>query len=83
MNVNYSSDPPLQSRDIIALLAVGRDPSVHRARQRYLDGHRSTASFGDAGGILGQAVSEQLSNSLQRFFGASRLKIDPDHDRRR
>ncbi len=76
LNVNYSSDPPLQSRDIIALLAVGRDPST-TARASDISTASSTASFGDAGGILGQAVSEQLSNSLQRFFGASRLKIDP------
>jgi translocation and assembly module TamB len=76
LNVNYSSDPPLQSRDIIALLAVGRDPSA-TARASDFSTASNTASFGDAGGILGQAVSEQLSNSLQRFFGASRLKIDP------
>src|ERR1700675_553155 len=29
--VNYSSDPPLQSGEIIALLAVGRDPTSNRA----------------------------------------------------
>jgi translocation and assembly module TamB len=76
LNVNYSSDPPLQSRDIIALLAVGRDPST-TARASDFSTATNTTNFGDAGGILGQAVSEQLSNSLQRFFGASRLKIDP------
>jgi translocation and assembly module TamB len=75
LNVNYSSDPPLQSREIIALLAVGRDPSTTRAND--ISTASSTAGFGDGGGILGQAVSEQLSNSLQRFFGASRVKIDP------
>lgn len=76
LNVNYSSDPPLQSREIIALLAVGRDPnsatSVNNAATS-----SSTTGFTDAGGVLGQAVSEQLSNRLQRFFGASRVKIDP------
>jgi translocation and assembly module TamB len=75
LNINYSSDPPLQSREIIALLAVGRDPT---ASTRFAD-NASTASsdFGAAGGLLGQAVSEQLNNRLQRFFGASRVKIDP------
>jgi translocation and assembly module TamB len=29
------------------------------------------------GGLLSQAVSAQLSSKLQRFFGASRVKIDP------
>jgi translocation and assembly module TamB len=72
--VNYSSDPPLQSSEIIALLAVGRDPTSNLA-----GGQISSAStpFGNAGSLLGEAVSQQLSNRLQRFFGASRVKIDP------
>jgi len=75
--VNYSSDPPLQSSEIIALLAVGRDPTSNRA-----GGQISSAStpFGNAGSLLGEAVSQQLSNRLQRFFGASRVKIDPTLD---
>lgn len=76
LNVNYSSDPPMQSRDIIALLAVGRAPSTTSSNNDVAT-TAGTAGFGDAGGVLGQAVSEQLSNSLQRFFGASRVKIDP------
>lgn len=76
LNVNYSSDPPLQSREIIALLAVGRDPNSGSSAAAGQLGS-STANFGDAGGLLGQAVSQQLSNRLQRFFGASRVKIDP------
>jgi len=76
LNVSYSSDPPLQSREIIALLAVGRDPSAAtRAAANQLNA--SASSFADAGGLLGEAVSQQLSNRLQRFFGASRVKIDP------
>ena len=74
LNVNYSSDPPLQSREIIALLAVGRDPTSLAAGAQFAS---STSGFSDAGGLLGQAVSQQLSNRLQRFFGASRVKIDP------
>ncbi len=76
LNVNYSSDPPMQPRDIIALLAVGRAPSTTSANND-VAATAGTAGFADAGGVLGQAVSEQLSNSLQRFFGASRVKIDP------
>ena len=74
LNVNYSSDPPLQSREIIALLAVGRDPTALGSAAQFSS---STAGFSDAGGLLGEAVSQQLSNRLQRFFGASRVKIDP------
>jgi translocation and assembly module TamB len=75
--VNYSSDPPLQSNEIIALLAVGRDPTSNQVGGQISS---SAASFGSAGSILGEAVSEQLSNRLQRFFGASRVKIDPTID---
>ena len=74
LNVNYSSDPPLQSREIIALLAVGRDPTALGSAAQFSS---STSGFSDAGGLLGEAVSQQLSNRLQRFFGASRVKIDP------
>ncbi len=76
LTVNYSSDPPLQSREIIALLAVGRAPNT-TAPTYDISAAAGTTGFGDAGGILGQAVSEEISSRLQRFFGASRLKIDP------
>jgi translocation and assembly module TamB len=75
--VNYSSDPPLQSNEIIALLAVGRDPTSNQAGGQLAS---ANASFGTAGSLLGEAVSQQLSNRLQRFFGASRVKIDPTLD---
>ena len=75
--VNYSSDPPLQSGEIIALLAVGRDPMSNQVGGQLAS---ANASFGNAGSLLGEAVSEQLSNRLQRFFGASRVKIDPTLD---
>lgn len=77
LNVNYSSDPPMQPREIIALLAVGRAPTGTAG----LNSNQPTAgstSLAEAGGsLLGQAVSAQLSSRLQRFFGASRVKIDP------
>lgn len=75
LNVNYSSDPPLQSSEIIALLAVGRNPSALGSGAAFTS---STAGFSEAGGLLGEAVSQQLSSRLQRFFGAGRVKIDPN-----
>jgi translocation and assembly module TamB len=78
LKVNYSSDPPLQSSEIIALLAVGRDPTSTQAGSQAGPAASSSSSFVEAGsGLLGQAVSAQLSSRLQRFFGASRVKIDP------
>jgi translocation and assembly module TamB len=75
LNVNYSSDPPLQSREIIALLAVGRDPNTSAG---LASSQVTGGGFVEAGsGLLGQAVAAQLSSRVQRFFGASRVKIDP------
>ena len=62
---------------IIALLAVGRDPT---STSNTIVGTPGAASGGLAAagnGLLGQAVNAQISSRLQRFFGASRVKIDP------
>ncbi|HYK58256.1 MAG TPA: translocation/assembly module TamB domain-containing protein [Bryobacteraceae bacterium] len=72
LNVNYSSDPPLKQSEILALLVVGRAPSDVSA-------FGTTAATGSFAGAtdLAQALSSQLSNRYQRFFGATRVKIDP------
>jgi translocation and assembly module TamB len=78
LNPNYSSDPPLQSSEIIALLAVGRDPASAASQTAPGVGAGSNSSVMGAGGnLLGQALSSQATNQVQRFFGASRVKIDP------
>jgi len=77
LNTNYSSDPPLQSNEIIALLAVGRDPSLASGLAATSPAG-GASGFGDTGlGLLGEAASEQLSSKIQRFIGSSRVKIDP------
>ena len=79
LKVNYSSDPPLQSSEIIALLAVGRDPSLGSSQTA--PGLGLSSDNGGAmqagSGVLGQAINAQLSSRLQRFFGQSHVKIDP------
>ncbi len=76
MSVNYSSDPPLQPREIIALLAVNRAPGDNGLAPEAASA--SSTSLSEAGGgLIGQAISAQLSSRLQRFFGASRVRIDP------
>ncbi len=77
LNVNYSSDPPLQTREIIALLAVGRDPNSLGSSGAGQLAAGSSNGLDAGAGLLGQAISAQLSSRLQRFFGASRVKIDP------
>ncbi|MCU1334726.1 MAG: translocation/assembly module TamB [Bryobacterales bacterium] len=78
LKMNWSSDPPLQQSEIIALLATGRDPSLvlNQAAPGVASGGAS--SFAAAGtGLVGQALNAQLSSKFQRFFGATRVKIDP------
>ncbi len=76
LKTNYSSDPPLEPSKIIALLAVGRDPS-QTADSASAQGGNNTNFVGAGGSLLSQAISDQLSSKLQRFLGASRVKIDP------
>ena len=77
LNVNYSSDPPLQPREIVALLSVGRDPTSLGSTAAGQVSTSSSTGLEAGGGLLGQALSAQLSSRIQRFFGASRVKIDP------
>lgn len=76
LNVSYRSDPPLAPNEIIALLTVGRSPdSVSYISQ----GNQQSGSFLQTGAntLLGNAISAPISSQLQRFFGVSRIKIDP------
>ena len=76
MSVNYSSDPPLQPREIIALLAVNRAPGDTGPAPEAAS--TSSTSLSEAGGgLIGQAISAQLSSRFERFFGASHVRIDP------
>lgn len=78
LNVSYRSDPPLQTREIIALLAMGRAPDTTSGLASSQITSQSNFLQSGTNSLLGQAVSAQLSSRLQRFFGVSRLKIDPD-----
>jgi translocation and assembly module TamB len=81
LNVSYRSDPPLQSNEIVALLTVGRAPaSATSSAAPSFQGQSLFQSGGNS--LLGAAVSapltSQVSGRLQRFFGVSRIKIDPE-----
>jgi len=75
VNMAYRSDPPLQSSEILALLAVGRAPAANSG----VAGAPRPQDLLSAGGnaILDSAMSAPSSGRLQRFFGVTRLKIDP------
>jgi translocation and assembly module TamB len=78
MKLSYRSDPPLQFSEIVSLLGSGKPPTsdpVLAARTPAAP----TQSFGQSGAstILGAAVANPVSGRLQRLFGVSKLKIDP------
>jgi len=76
LDVSYRSDPPLQSAEIVALLAVGRTPgsgitpNLPTQNQAFLQPGNNT--------LLGQAVTAPINDRLTRLFGVSRIKIDPE-----
>jgi translocation and assembly module TamB len=77
INVTPRSDPPLPFSELITLLALGRSPTtdpVLAARQSVAQ-QQLTQSGANA--ILSQALSQPVNRRLQRFFGVSRLKVDP------
>ena len=76
LNVNYRSDPPLQFSDIVALLATGRTPSDPTLAVRDTGQSQNFQQLG-ASALIGQALANPVAGRLQRFFGVSRLKIDP------
>jgi translocation and assembly module TamB len=80
LNFSYRSDPPLEASDIIALLAVGRTPSTAgplASTQAATNINNSYLGLGDgSNSLLSQAIAPN-SGRLQKFFGVSHIKIDP------
>jgi translocation and assembly module TamB len=77
LNFSYRSDPPLQANDIIALLAVGRTPlnanPVASSQTNTNENYLSTGS----NNLLQQAITAPADGRLQRFFGVSHIRLDP------
>jgi translocation and assembly module TamB len=75
LNLNYRSEPPLPKSDIIALLALGRT----NEESAQLQEQSGQSAFSDQATalILSQALNATVSSRLQRLFGASNIKIDP------
>jgi translocation and assembly module TamB len=80
LNFSYRSDPPLEASDIIALLAVGRTPSTlgplatSQATTNINNSYLGLGTGTDS--LLSQAISPN-SGRLQKLFGVSHIKIDP------
>jgi translocation and assembly module TamB len=75
LNVNYRSEPPLPKSDIIALLALGRTSQESEQLQQ----QSGQGIFTDEASnlIINQAINSTVSSRMQKLFGVSRIKIDP------
>ncbi|HEY3940072.1 MAG TPA: translocation/assembly module TamB domain-containing protein [Bryobacteraceae bacterium] len=76
LNINYRSDPPLQPKDIIALLTVGRAPSTAANVNNARTVNDASSLQSGANTVLGAAMSP-VSNRLSKLFGITNIKIDP------
>ena len=76
LHASYRSDPPLQFADIVALLATGRSPTDPTLAAQDTGQSQNLQQLG-ASALIGQAISNPVGGPLQRFFGVSKVKIDP------
>ena len=74
LKVTWQSEPQLPEADVIALLALGRTQEESAA----VASQGGFGFGGDASNLLiNQALNSTVNSRLQRLFGASRVKIDP------
>jgi len=76
LNFSYRSDPPLETNDIIALLAVGRAPQTVGGLASSQTSTTTNYLATGSNALLGQAIAP-ATGRLQRLFGVSHIKIDP------
>ena len=74
LKATWHSEPPLPEADVIALLALGRT----REESAVLQGSGTSGLGGAASNLLiSEALNTAVSSRVQRLFGVSRIKIDP------
>ena len=74
--MNYRSEPPLPKSDIIALLALGRTSQESEQLQQQSGQGIYTDEASNL--IVNQAMNSTVSSRMQKVFGVSRIKIDPE-----
>lgn len=77
LNMTPRSDPPMPFSDIVALLATGRSPTADYATLMASPASPQSLQQLGASALLGEAIASPVTGRLQRFFGVTRLKIDP------
>ena len=81
LKMAYRSDPPLSTEDVLSLLALGY---THQQQMTSTPGLVSTFPGGSPtqnvgeSALLSEALSSQVTGRIQRLFGVSRIKIDPN-----
>jgi translocation and assembly module TamB len=75
--VTPRSDPPLRLDEIVALLATGRAPATDATQVGQQAAPAQTFQQSTASALLGQVITNPVTGRLQRFFGISKLRIDP------
>jgi len=78
-NVTPRSDPPMQFSEIVSVLTTGLNPAADTAKVGPTAGSSPTQQT-TATALLGQVIASPVSGRLQRFFGISKLRIDPSLD---
>lgn len=80
LKTNYRSDPPLPTGDIIALLALGRTRNETENASTLPGAQQQppTVTESASNALLGQALNATVSSRMQKLFGVSRIKIDPE-----
>jgi translocation and assembly module TamB len=73
MRIAYRTDPPLPTSDVLSLLALG----YVRNTGELVPSNQSISNQG-ATALLSEALNSQTTNRIQRLFGVSRIKIDPN-----
>ncbi|MFZ1916051.1 MAG: translocation/assembly module TamB domain-containing protein [Terriglobales bacterium] len=76
LKVTWQSEPSLPEGDVIALVALGRTQEESAAAAAQSGG---TFGFGGEASnlLINEALNTTVNSRLQRLFGASRIKIDP------
>jgi translocation and assembly module TamB len=70
----YRSDPPLPTEDILSMLALG----YSRQEEQVTTAAGRPYSTVGASALLSEALSSQVTGRIQRLFGVSRIKVDPN-----
>jgi translocation and assembly module TamB len=78
LQLTYTSDPPMEFSDMVSLLATGRASSTDPvlAAQQPPQPQQNFEQTG-ASAVLDQGLAAPVSGQLQRLFGVTSLKIDP------